>query len=71
MRLKDMREDSDMTQKQIADILHIRQSTYCQYENGQRQVPIAVLIELARIYKTSVDFLIGITDQRTPYPSNK
>ena len=71
MRLKDLREDSDFTQKQIADMLHIRQNTYCQYENGQRQPPISALIELARIYKTSVDFLLGITDQRKPYPGNK
>ena len=40
MRLKDLREDADLTQKSVADMLHIRQNTYSQYENGQRQIPI-------------------------------
>jgi len=71
MRLKDLREDSDYTQKQVADMLHIRQNTYCQYENGQRQVPIEVLISLSRIYGTSVDYILGLTDTKEPYPYKK
>lgn len=71
MRLKDLREDSDFTQKKIADLLHIRQNTYCQYENGQRQVPIDVLIKLSRIYDVSVDYLLDITDVSAPYPRKK
>ena len=71
MRLKDLREDSDLTQKKIADLLHIRQNTYCQYENGQRQVPIDVLIKLSRIYDVSVDYLLDITDVSVPYPRKK
>ena len=52
MRIRDMREDRDLTQKQLADYLHIRQNTYSQYETGQRQLPLDVLIALARYYKT-------------------
>lgn len=71
MRLKDLREDSDLTQKNIADMLHIRQNTYCQYENGQRQVPIEVLICLSELYGTSVDYVLGLTDTKKPYPRKK
>ena len=71
MRLRDLREDSDLTQNQIADYLCIRQNTYSQYETGHRQVPIDVLIALAEIYKTSTDYLLGLTDQKKPYPKQK
>ncbi len=64
MRLKDLREDSDLTQRELADYLHIKQNTYSQYENGQRQLPIEILIALARYYHTSTDYLLGLTDQR-------
>ena len=67
MRIKDLREDSDITQKQLAEYLHIKQNTYSQYENGQRQVPVDILIALATYYDTSVDYLLGLTDQRKPY----
>ena len=68
MRLKELREDSDITQSEIAEYLHIRQNTYSQYENGQRQIPIGLLIELARYYGTSTDYILGLTDVKTPYP---
>ncbi len=71
MRIRDMREDRDLTQKQLADHLHIRQNTYSQYETGQRQLPLDVLIALARYYKTSADYLLGLTDERKPYPDSK
>lgn len=71
MRLRDLREDNDLTQKQIADFLCIRQNTYSQYETGHRQVPIEVLIALASFYKTSTDYLLGLTDTKTPYPKRK
>ncbi|MDY2871139.1 MAG: helix-turn-helix transcriptional regulator [Eubacteriales bacterium] len=71
MRIRDMREDRDLTQKQLADYLHIRQNTYSQYETGQRQLPLDVLIALARYYKTSADYLLGLTDERRPYPDSK
>lgn len=71
MRIRDMREDRDLTQKQLADYLHICQNTYSQYETGQRQLPLDVLIALARYYKTSADYLLGLTDERRPYPDSK
>ncbi|MBR2987110.1 MAG: helix-turn-helix transcriptional regulator [Clostridia bacterium] len=67
MRLRDLREDSDITQAELAEHLHIRQNTYSQYENGQRQIPLALLIKLADFYHTSIDYLVGLTDVKTPY----
>lgn len=69
MRLRDLREDADLTQKELAEMLHVRQNTYSQYENGQRQIPIESLISVARFYGVSVDYLLGLTDVRTPYPA--
>ena len=67
MRLRDVREDKDLTQSTVAELLHIRQNTYSQYENGQRQLPIDVLIQLANIFQTSTDYLLDITDDPRPY----
>lgn len=68
MRLKEIRVDSDIKQKDIADYSNIRQNTYSQYENGQRQIPIDVLVKLAEFYNTSVDYLLGLTNIREKYP---
>ena len=68
MRLRDLREDKDITQAQIAAYLHIRQNTYSQYENGHRQIPIDQLVALAKFYGTSVDYILGLTDIMNPYP---
>ena len=67
MRIKDLREDSDLTQKEIADFLHIKQNTYSQYENGQRQIPLEMLVSLAQYYGTSIDYIVGLTDNKKPY----
>ena len=67
MRIRDLREDKDLTQKDIAEYLHVKQNTYSQYENGQRQLPIDFLIALARFYKTSTDYILGLTDEKRPY----
>ena len=67
MRIKDLREDLDLTQQQIADFLHIKQNTYSQYENGHRQMPIEILIKLARYYDTSVDYILGETNNPNRY----
>ena len=64
MRLRDLREDSDLKQKELADYLHIKQNTYSQYENGQRQLPIEVLIKLAKYYKVSADYILGLSDKK-------
>ena len=71
MRLKALREDSDIRQKEIADYLHIKQNTYSQYENGQRQIPIDMLVLLAKYYNTSTDYILGLTEERKPYPKIK
>ena len=67
MRIKDLREDNDITQKELAEYLHIKQNTYSQYENGQRQLPIDALIALAKFYKTSTDYILGLTSEKKPY----
>ncbi len=68
MRLKDLREDSDISQIQMAELLHIKQNTYSQYENGKRQIPIEMLVKIAIFYNVSVDYILGLTDVKTPYP---
>lgn len=71
MRLRELREDNDLTQQTLADYLHIRQNSYSQYETGARQLPLEMLIQLAKYYHTSTDYLLGVTDVRTPYPPSK
>lgn len=66
MRIRDLREDNNLTQAEVAKYLHIKQNTYSQYENGQRQLPIACLIALAKLYKTSTDYILGLTDHQNP-----
>ncbi len=57
-----------MTQQELAAKLNIRQSTLSQYENGQRQIPLNTLIRLALLFDTSTDYLLGLTNERNPYP---
>ena len=71
MRLKDIREDADVSQKTLAEFLHIKQNTYSQYENEKRQLPIDVLIKLAEYFNVSTDYILGLTNITTPYPHNK
>ncbi|MBQ2963782.1 MAG: helix-turn-helix transcriptional regulator [Clostridia bacterium] len=71
LRLKDIREDRDITQKEIADFLHIKQNTYSQYENGQRGLPIETLCQLALYFDTSADYILGLTDETKPYKRAK
>lgn len=66
MRLRDLREDRDLTQQTVAEYLHIQQNTYSQYENGRRQIPVEALIRLAAYYDTSTDYLLGLTDEIAP-----
>ena len=66
-RIRDMREDRDLTQKQMAELLGIHQTTYSDYELGNLNIPIDILIQLAKFYKTSIDYLVGITDNPNPY----
>ena len=66
-RLRDMREDRDLTQAKLAEHLKIHQTTYSDYEIGKLNVPIDVFIALAKYYDTSIDYLAGITDNPKPY----
>ena len=67
MRLRDLREDNDYTQSFVAEYLFVKQNTYSQYENGQRQIPISALIKLAELYGTSIDYIVEITDDPKKY----
>ena len=71
MRIKNLREDRDLTQKQLANYLNIKQNTYSQYENGQRQLPLDALVKLAKYYNTSTDYILELTNEPKPYPQNK
>ena len=67
MRIKELREDNALTQRQLAEYPHIRQNTYSQYDNGQRQIPIDALIAIAKFYNTSTDYILGLTSEKKPY----
>lgn len=66
-RIKFLREDKDWTQKQVAEMLHISRSAYSAYENGINAIPVEVIVKLSRLFGTSTDFLLGETDEVTPY----
>lgn len=66
-RIRDLREDHDLTQKQIADYLLCDQSLYSKYEREERSLPLELAVKLAVYYHTSVDYLLGLTDNPTPY----
>ena len=70
-RIRNLREDKDLTQTNIANYLHITQRTYSRYENDERGIPIEILSKLADFHNTSVDYLIGRTDIMTPYPAHR
>ena len=70
-RLKDLREDKDLKQKDMAKILNIAERTYSGYETESRWIPREVLINLANFHNTSIDYLLCLTNTRQPYPRNK
>lgn len=69
-RLKEIRKDNDFNQIEIAKLLGITQVQYSRYETGERLIPITHLIKLAEYYNVSVDYLLGLTDVRKPYPKS-
>ena len=71
LRIRDLREDADLTQKQIAEMFLCDQSLYSKYERGERVLPLDAAIKLAVFYKTSVDYLVGLTDESKPYSKAK
>lgn len=68
LRIKDLREDKDMLQKEVADLLNISQTNYSKYELEKINIPINTLKKLALIFDTSIDYLLGLTNERKPYP---
>lgn len=63
-RIRDLREDRDITQREMAQVLHCSQQVYSNYELGQRDIPTEILIRLARFHKVSVDYILGISDKK-------
>jgi transcriptional regulator with XRE-family HTH domain len=70
-RIRDLREDADINQTQVATMLGMSQTGYSKYETGENDIPTTVLIKLAKFYNTSVDYLLGETDCRERYPKTK
>ena len=70
-RIRDLREDKDLTQREVGEAINVPQRTYAYYESGERMVPPQVLVALAQFYNVSVDYMLGLTDQRKPYPKAK
>lgn len=67
LRLREIRVEKGINQQAVAEFLNVKQNTYSQYESGQRQIPIEALIELAKFYDVSVDYILNLTDEDTPY----
>lgn len=67
-RIREMRKDRDLSQTEIAKHLGMSQTGYSKYETGENDIPTPILIALAKLFQTSIDYLVGLTDVRTPYP---
>lgn len=70
-RIRDLREDAELSQVKLAKLLGMSQTGYSKYETGENDIPTAILIALARYYGVSVDYLLGLTNVREPYPRAK
>ena len=70
-RIRDMRTDRGLTQADVAKILHVSQNTYSQYEIGTTRYPLDAVVTLAEYYGVSVDYLVGLTGEKTPYPRKR
>lgn len=70
-RIRSLREDKDMTQTQMAAILNCSQRIYSNYERGEANIPIAILVKIADLHQTSIDYLLNRTDRKDPYPPKK
>ena len=69
-KLREIREDRDLKQADLAKLLNVTQQTYSRYETGEISIDKDSLIKLARYYNTSVDYILGLTDVRKPYPNS-
>lgn len=70
-RIRDLREDKDLTQKDLSEYLSCSQVCYSSNEIGKRNIPIETLIKLSEFHNTSIDYLLGLTDEKKPYPKKK
>mgnify|MGYP000583029842 CR=1 FL=1 len=70
-RIRDLREDTELSQTKFAKLLDMSQTGYSKYETGENDIPTAILIALARYHNTSVDYLLGLTNEKNPYPRAK
>lgn len=70
-KIRDLREDKDLKQRELAEVLNCSQRIYSNYERGEVDIPTQVLIKLSEFYNTSVDYLLGLTDEKKPYPRKK
>ena len=71
LRIRDLREDADLTQKQVAEYLNGNQSNYSKTERGARALALDDAVKLAQLYHVSLDYLVGLTDEKTPYPKSR
>ena len=69
-RIRDLREDHDLTQTKLAKLIGMSQTGYSKYETGENDVPTSILIKLALLYNTSIDYILGLTNEKKPYRSN-
>ncbi len=69
-RIRDLREDHDLTQTKLAKLIGMSQTGYSKYETGENDVPTSILIKLALLYNTSTDYILGLTNEKKPYRSN-
>lgn len=70
-RIRGLREDHDLTQSSLGELINVPQRTYSYYENGLRKIPIEVFCSLSDVYHVSIDYLVGKTDEKMPYPPPK
>lgn len=70
-RLRELREDKDMTQKECSEIAYISKNSYIRYENNERIPPLDTIVEFAKYYNVSIDYIARLTDIKKPYPRKK
>lgn len=67
-RLRDLREDNNLTQQQVADLINMSRTGYNQYETGKNDIPTKILLKLSKLYNTSIDYILENTNRKEPYP---
>lgn len=70
-RIRELREDRDLSQRTVAAYLHVAQNSYSNYENGKRDFPLALLIRLSQYYQVNLEYLLGLTDEPQPLPPSR